>query len=110
MRSTTFAIALLISAAVPAFADPASVAVRGSAPLSSGIYTTRQTMVSYGDLDTATADGAAALVARLKAASEAVCGKPFGANAGKVTACREQALKMALKDTGLPRLTEMQSN
>jgi len=109
MRSATFAFVLLSVTAMPALAAETSVDVIGVAPLEGGNYQTRQTTVSYGDLDPATPAGAETLLSRIKIAAESVCGKRSRVEAGRIETCRKRATHFAVKGLDLPKLTEAAS-
>ncbi|MDR3526552.1 MAG: UrcA family protein, partial [Rhizomicrobium sp.] len=73
---------------------------------SSGGYQPRSATVSYGDLDVTSAQGSAALVNRIDAASRAVCGERTGPmmagdRARDFAACRSAAIADALRNVGL---------
>ena len=83
-----------------------TVTILGMAPLSSGGYQPRSATVSYSDLDITSAQGSAALLARLDAASRMVCGERSGSLANGERArvfavCRSRAIADAVKAAGL---------
>ncbi len=89
----------------PAVAGP-SITIAAMAPLSSGGYQPRTTIVSYDDLDPNTAQGAAALLDRIDAAARSVCGERSGSlangeRARAFAACRNRAVTDAVKAVGL---------
>jgi UrcA family protein len=90
-----------------ALAANTSIAVEGMAPTRDNAFVLRRSVVQYGDLNTAEAQGAAALRTRLEQAANAVC---KGHNtqtstqlAQQVEQCRVKALNAAVEKAGLPK-------
>ena len=83
-----------------------SVTIAAMAPMSSGGYQPRSATVFYGDLDPATAQGSAALIDRIDAASRMVCGERTGPlmsgdRARAFADCRARATAEAVRAAGL---------
>jgi UrcA family protein len=96
---------------VPALADETSVTVSGFAPTSTGGLQLKAVVVSYGDLDIASAPGAAVLLGRIENASRLVCGERsglamIGERARDFAACRAGATAKAVRTVGAPALTQ----
>lgn len=95
------AIALtLVAGAALAVSAPASAQTTGAAPTLS---------VPYGDLNPGSADGARALVARIKTAATTVCGGEPDihqlAERGRFSQCRDEAVSQAVGQVGSPMVT-----
>jgi UrcA family protein len=104
--------ALAILSFVPAFAEGKFVTVSGYAPLGMGGYQAQAVKVAYGDLDTTSAAGAAALLDRINQAARLACGERMyrPANLEHNTAyakCRSQAVAHAVESVGAPTLTQI---
>jgi UrcA family protein len=107
MKIVLGAIAALCLASA-AYAAGTSVTVSGLAPTMNGEQIKKQTVVKYADLNPADKAGAAALLARIQAASLAVCTDARTRSsllvADKVAACRAKAVAQAVKDVDTPEI------
>jgi UrcA family protein len=96
-----FAAAALAMSAVTPFA-----AALAAAPAAD---TTLQVVVKFADLDLATDAGATALLRRIEAAAQQICGDPGGLlpldRLVRVQQCNKQAIAHAVADVGAPRVT-----
>ena len=69
-----------------------------------------ETRLAYTDADLATAAGARAMLARIEAAAEAVCGQADSAvQRADVAACRDRAGSGAVAKLGHPEIRELAS-
>jgi UrcA family protein len=68
-----------------------------------------QVVVKFADLDLATDAGATALLRRIEAAAEQICGNPRGLQPldrlVRVQQCNAQAIARAVTDLGAPKVT-----
>lgn len=77
---------------------PASIAAALAAPAATAPLETATVPVSYADLDLASPDGAVALKRRIKAAADAICGRPDARDPKLVqlaAKCRKDAIAKA---------------
>ena len=104
------AIAVVLSFGA-AGAGATSVNVTASAPNDVGIYLAKAIVVQLGDIDIATAGGAATGLQRITAASRVVCGEVDGhtmnADRAKIFAtCVKRATNYAVGNVNAPLLTD----
>ena len=69
-------------------------------------------VVSYGDLDLSTTDGASVLYQRISVAARQVCQPEFSravSQVGKNRACREAAIERAVNAVNTPQLAALRS-
>jgi UrcA family protein len=108
IAAVTLAAALSV---VPAEADSASVVVSAPAPIGSGNYQVKATTVAFGDLDIASSQGAATLLARIDHASRFICGEREGRKLTlfqerQLQTCRNNAVADAVASVNAPELTK----
>ena len=96
--------AALVFAAGAASAQPARI-TSGYSPDPAIAVT--QAHLAYSDADLATAAGARAMLSRIEAAAEAVCGK--AATAAETAGCRAEAVRGAVAKLGHPAVRELAS-
>jgi UrcA family protein len=112
MHRTLSVAALAAVLFVPAMAQPASITVSASAPTGSGLYQQKAVSVQVADADLGTAQGAAALLDRINAASRVVCGERAGqtmntARAKLFAACQARTVTAAVQAVNAPALTQL---
>ncbi len=92
-----------------AFVLASSLGIANAAPPADNV---RSAVVSYGDLNIRSAEGAQALYRRIAAAARQVCPLPDPRDlvrAGSVHACREAAIARAVRDINNPPLAALQA-
>lgn len=83
-----------------------AIKISAAAPGPGGFFQTKMAVVSYGDLDPTTAEGAARLHERVVAAAKAVCGEgsrfvKSDADAKRVGVCIQQTTEEGFREIGL---------
>lgn len=114
--SAAFVVVIASLSLAPAvMAEPGpggSVFVQGQRPVSGGFYVTVRTKVDLGDLDPSKTENAAAILASLDKAAEAVCSPPGFAEhqlVPKIKKCRTQAMAAAVAELNAPEVTRLAS-
>lgn len=102
--------ALALPQSVHAAPSDGALAVVATAPVSNGMYLTKQATVTFGDLDLSGSVGAETLYARIDTAAQKLCGVRAGlprSQADKVEKCRKQAVTRAVAGANLPTLSDV---